>query len=219
MNRFMKLSLTAAAVTAMSAAPPVFAGDGNVDISLTPVPAALGNAVKITAVGSSFNDALVRGEVDVRNAADDKVLDDAVMTQVNDSTFTYSYTVPANEDAGRWEVKVKLFTDHDGEDEKVRMTVEEGGGTTPPPPACADNDNDGFTDAACGGTDCNDNNAAINPGASETCGDGVDQDCSGVDLSCPPPVCPDSDNDGYTDAACGGTDCNDNNAAINPGAS
>ncbi|MEN8257875.1 MAG: MopE-related protein, partial [Thermodesulfobacteriota bacterium] len=86
-------------------------------------------------------------------------------------------------------------------------------------PVCPDSDNDGYTDAACGGTDCNDNNAAINPGASEVCGDGVDQDCSGVDLSCPPPVCPDSDNDGFADAACGGTDCNDNNAAINPGAS
>ena len=32
--------------------------------------------------------------------------------------------------------------------------------------------------------DCNDNNAAINPGAVDTCGDGIDQDCSGADRIC-----------------------------------
>jgi hypothetical protein len=141
-------------------------------------------------VGADFEDRLVRGEVDVRNADDQKILDDARMTQVNTTTFTYAYTIPVNEEAGRWEVKVKLYDDdHHDADEKVVMTV--ASGDVAPPPTCADNDNDGYADAACGGSDCHDNNAAINPGAAETCGDGIDQDCSGADLSCPvepPPV-------------------------------
>jgi hypothetical protein len=43
-------------------------------------------------------------------------------------------------------------------------------------------------DAASGvfGLDCNDGSAAVNPGATEVCGDGVDNDCSGSDLSCGP---------------------------------
>jgi hypothetical protein len=32
--------------------------------------------------------------------------------------------------------------------------------------------------------DCNESNSAINPGAADICGNGVDEDCSGSDLSC-----------------------------------
>ncbi len=46
-----------------------------------------------------------------------------------------------------------------------------------------DADGDGFaTDEG----DCDDHAGAVHPGASETCGDGVDQDCTGGDLACPP---------------------------------
>ena len=47
-----------------------------------------------------------------------------------------------------------------------------------------DNDNDGFLVRQ---GDCNDNNGSVYPGAEEICGDGVDQDCDGNDLECPPP--------------------------------
>jgi hypothetical protein len=35
--------------------------------------------------------------------------------------------------------------------------------------------------------DCDDTNTLIHPGATEICGDGIDQDCSGADLACTPP--------------------------------
>ncbi len=50
---------------------------------------------------------------------------------------------------------------------------------------CTDADGDGYEDEACGGTDCNDANQAVNPGASEICGDSLDNNCDGnVDEGC-----------------------------------
>jgi len=62
-------------------------------------------------------------------------------------------------------------------------------------PTCIDNDDDGYGnpgDATCpngSATDCNDAVASINPGASENCGDGADNDCDTF------PDCDDSDCD------------------------
>jgi hypothetical protein len=56
---------------------------------------------------------------------------------------------------------------------------------TPPAtidPNDVDDDHDGFTENQ---GDFNDNNPTIYPGASEICGDGIDQDCDGKDLACP----------------------------------
>lgn len=85
--------------------------------------------------------------------------------------------------------------------------------------------------------DCNDTRATVYPGATETCGDGIDQDCSGGDLACPSEWFYDGDGDGYAagvsetsadrpgagyfsagDLTAVEGDCNDENLAIHPGA-
>ena len=45
-----------------------------------------------------------------------------------------------------------------------------------------DGDGDGFDSVATGGADCDDGDASVFPGAPEVAGDGIDQDCDGVDL-------------------------------------
>lgn len=114
-------------------------------------------------------------------------------------------------------------TDADGctDDDTVVVTVD-----------ATDNDSDGY--AGC--NDCNDNAPAIHPGASEIC-DGLDNDCDGLIDNADPDVTgqitfyADTDGDGYGNAgnsilSCfapsgyvsNDTDCDDTNAAVNPGA-
>ena len=67
-------------------------------------------------------------------------------------------------------------------------------------------------------TDCDDDNAAIYPGAPEVCENEIDENCDGYDDVCPFD-CNDKDGDEYGNGTdCLGPDCNDKNPAINPGA-
>ncbi len=82
-----------------------------------------------------------------------------------------------------------------------------------------DADGDGYVAAGaggehCGGTDCDDADADVFPGAPTTCDD-VDDDCSGnwADESGA-----DDDGDGHLDASCGGDDCDDDRADVFAGA-
>jgi len=90
-------------------------------------------------------------------------------------------------------------------------------------------DGDGDGVPACGGADCDDTDASVYPEASEVPGDGVDQDCDGVDAH----LCyEDMDGDGFGSSVAyppanpclAGSvdltgDCDDSEFAIHPGAS
>jgi hypothetical protein len=54
------------------------------------------------------------------------------------------------------------------------------------PVSCVDADNDGYNQSAtgCGVVDCDDDNININPGVTEICGNGIDEDCVGGDVVC-----------------------------------
>ncbi len=85
---------------------------------------------------------------------------------------------------------------------------------------CEDGDSDGYGQYCELGSDCDDSNADINPGATEIC-DGLDNDCDDAtdeDDVCAD--CVDNDSDGYdaVSANCPtGNDCDDSDADINPG--
>ncbi len=191
MSKLCKLTIVIATLALLF--PPALFADGHdrhhaqVKITFSPDLIYPGEVISITATASNLEDNLIAGELDLKNADDDKVLDDAVMTQLNSTTFTYTYTLPISAEAGSWEIKCKLYTEENDFDDKIKMRVEEGDDDriiTPPPSECPDRDHDGYTDAACGGSDCNDYDATIHPGATEICGDGIDQNCSGSDAVC-----------------------------------
>ena len=67
--------------------------------------------------------------------------------------------------------------------------------------ACIDNDGDGYGVNCLAGPDCNDNDAAIHPGATETC-NGKDDDCDGqTDEGVTTKFYRDADNDTFGDPA------------------
>jgi len=73
---------------------------------------------------------------------------------------------------------VSVYLREDG----TRLDSIELESVTTDPQEIEDIDKDEYTESA---GDCNDNDGSIYPGAPEVCGDGIDQDCSGLDLTCP----------------------------------
>ncbi|MFN7146750.1 MAG: putative metal-binding motif-containing protein, partial [Myxococcota bacterium] len=116
-----------------------------------------------------------------------------------------------------------LVTACNGDTPKDTGTEDTGGGN----PDMVDADSDGYLISV----DCDDANAAVHPGAEETC-DGVDEDCDGTpDDDAGTAWYVDADGDGFGTAAnwtiaCeapagmveDGSDCDDADPAYNPGA-
>jgi hypothetical protein len=98
--------------------------------------------------------------------------------------------------------------------------------------SCTDADNDTYGEGCANGPDCDDNNAAVYPAATEVC-NGIDDNCDNQTDEGSNIYYRDYDNDSYGDAAitigslcssapagyaANSTDCNDNNSAVYPGA-
>lgn len=100
-------------------------------------------------------------------------------------------------------------TNNDGGDNDAQVSGMGGAaGTAGTAASCEDVDQDGYSAVACGGDDCNDGDPNVNPGQSEICNNGINDDCRTATIDRF-----DGDNDGYDCVI----DCNDDARSIHPG--
>ena len=104
--------------------------------------------------------------------------------------------------------------------QSLGVSVTAGGEPNPPQGDCTDRDGDGSgVGPDCVGVpDCDDGDPQRRPGQSETCGDGIDNDCDyTVDDGCPGVDCVDGDGDGFgAGSGCFIADCNDSDDKVFP---
>jgi hypothetical protein len=100
-----------------------------------------------------------------------------------------NYNVAATIDNGTCTYAVAYYLDADGDGFAVSTTS-----------SCS-NPGAGYTTTVLPLTDCNDSSSSVYPGASEVCGNGVDDDCANGDLVCPIPGCMNASACNYNAAA------------------
>ncbi|MCB9760721.1 MAG: putative metal-binding motif-containing protein [Alphaproteobacteria bacterium] len=182
-------------------------------------------------VGSTFEGPVVRSvsdtEITIRSSG-------AVTAWIFDSTGAFVTDVSIAADGTE-----DLYDDFSGGGTFHVVLVDDATGVVGPAGTVTieytpDLDGDGYDDALYGGTDCDDNDATVYPGATEVC-DSVDNDCDGtVDEDSAADATTwyyDLDNDGYGDPSNAVTsctqpsftttdasDCDDRNRTISPAA-
>jgi hypothetical protein len=118
---------------------------------------------------------LSHGDPDEDGGDDSRRADDSVGTddiaRLEDSGIPDTHGDDGGADPGD--------ADGDGREARDDGHAVDGGDITEPP--CVDEDGDGHPSVACGGDDCNDGDPSIYPGAPDTCADGLDTNCDGLD--------------------------------------
>ena len=80
---------------------------------------------------------------------------------------------------------------------------------------CSDSDGDGYDDIACGGTDCDDSDSSINPGATEIYCNGIDENCNGSADDEPDILMPTGIGSSGSIVSCCGTFTDHNGSGVN----
>jgi hypothetical protein len=180
-------------------------GNGWVDVGET-------NAVLFDTDGDGLSDGLESGLT-----APEGVDTDLALFEADQDAGTTTDPLDVDTDGG---TVADGIEDADGDG---AVDVGERDPNDPSDDLAVDDDGDGWIATAGGGTDCNDNDASVYPGAPETCGDGIDSDCDGDFVDGFPDTdsdgildCLDTDDDG--DGTLDVNDCDPLDATVFPGA-
>ena len=119
------------------------------------------------------------------NSKAKKISDFVELNDRDTETFEIEMTVPGGLSIDEYyRIYYKAFKSNDEDEicrsDSISVDISEEG--------CEDYDEDGYEDELCGGSDCDDNDDDVHPGATEVCNDGKDNDCDGLidnaDTSC-----------------------------------
>ncbi|MFH1532228.1 MAG: Ig-like domain-containing protein, partial [Pseudomonadota bacterium] len=152
-------------------------------------------------------DTELTGTVQIRAVAEDDgaeiigmdfLVDDALSLQDTEAPFDFAWDTTTVEDGARLLAAVAVNALDETAAVQVPILVNN-----------CDLDHDGFVATGCGGPDCDDGAAGINPDAADLVGDAADQNCDGMDGT-------DADGDGHASEVSGGEDCDDGAPLVHP---